>query len=344
MSDMIKIKRKNYIKEKAQEKLDRNISDQIGSFHHTLYDEKYGGRWGVKKKINHITLAEDNYQINEILKKFQRNKNEIKGFSSKYLLQLSDLLGQKDKNFTKKRLELYHKRIAKTNNNNNEENNFQTYNSISNISNIKGKLKRIFDSKKSDSVTMYCTDRYKKNLSNFNKKKLKPLEINNRISKSYKNFELKPLPINKNKIAKALLLTQLNSNEDEDISYEITVDRKDEFIKYGDKDRYESYLKKEYDFFNNNNLNQMIFLNEKTQRKKLFKNIPNYKYLFEEKDKKCPYKTKLFNRISRKKSNESNFTKSRNFKNKTNEAKNNNKITFYEDCKKIYLSVKKNLL
>ena len=75
----------------------------------------------------------------------------MKGFGSKYLLQLSDLLGQKDKNFTKKRLELYSKRIAKTINNNEENNTLQKYNSLSNI---KGKLKLIFDSKKSGSVSM----------------------------------------------------------------------------------------------------------------------------------------------------------------------------------------------
>ena len=110
--------------------------------------------------------------------------------------------------------------------------------------------------------------------------------------------------INKNKISKALLLTQLNSNDEDENSYEATINGKEEFLKYGDKERYKNYLKKECNFFNNSDLNQMIFLNDKTQRKKFFKSIPNYKFLFE--IKKSPYKVKLFNRISREKYNDYN--------------------------------------
>ena len=45
------------------------------------------------------------------MKKYQTNQDELNGYNYKYVLELSDLLGQKDKGFSKKRLELYNNRI-----------------------------------------------------------------------------------------------------------------------------------------------------------------------------------------------------------------------------------------
>ena len=348
MSDMIRIKRKNYIEEKAKERFDNNIGNQLASFG-IIGTDRLENQWRVKKHINHLTLTEDNYEINQILRKYQSNKNEIKGFSSKYLTQLSDLLAQKDKNFTKKRFEIYNRRIAKMksqNNDNNEKNTLQSFHSLSNIN---AKLNRIFKSKKSDTFTMFCADRSEKIL---NKKKLKNIfskTIETNASKSQKNLRdiiknRKTFFLNRNKINKNILLTQFNSKEkEEDNSYEDNIKGKEEFFISGDKDKYKEYLKKEYNFFNSNNLNQIMFLKEKNKRKKLFKSIENdYKYMLG--NKKCLYKNKLFHRIIRDKSDDSNNMKYQKSKSgKINISKKNNKNKFYEDCKKIYLNVRKKL-
>ena len=55
-------------------------------------------------------LFYDHYQLKQILKGYQNSKDELKGYNSKYINQLTDLLYKKDKNFTKKRSRCYHKR------------------------------------------------------------------------------------------------------------------------------------------------------------------------------------------------------------------------------------------
>ena len=211
---MIKIRKKNYLKEKAIEKYEANIDNQIFASN-ALSTERFENNWRGKNKHKIISITEDNYQINEIIKKYKSSRDEINGFSSKYLLQLSDLLGQKDKYFSKKRLELYDKRINKiklNTNENEEKTTLPTYNSLTNIN---SKLKRIFNSKKAESVTMYCTERYK------NKKNLKKNNNSTERSKTFKYLLSKPINkkkyfINKNKIYESILLTQYNSkNEDE---------------------------------------------------------------------------------------------------------------------------------
>ena len=338
---MIKIRKKNYLKEKAREKLEKNINNQIFSSI-ALSTERFENRWRGKNKYKIISLTEDNYQIKEIIKHYKSSRDEINGFSSKYLLQLSDLLGHKNKYFSKKRLELYDKRINNIKLNINEnrvKNTIPTHNSLTNIN---SKLKRIFNSKKAESVTMYCTERYK------NKKNHKKNNNLSEKSKTFKYLLSKPINkkkffINKNKIFQSILLTKYNSkNEDE--NYDDSLKGKEQFLLNRDKEKYHEYLKNEYNFFNNNNINEIIFLNEKNKRNRLFKSISNYKYL--ENKKNSPFKNKFLNKINREKYIDLNLSKYQNSKQlksyeipKRNNTKN--KLNLNEDCKKIYLNVKK---
>ena len=354
MSGMIKIRRKNYIKEKAKEKYESNINYQIrvaGGISNDRYENKWRGK---PNKINYLSLTEKNYQLNEIVKQFKSSKDELQGFSSKYLRQLSDLLGQKDKYVFKKRLELYEKRILNDkqiniNNKNEEKKNAQSY---KNLSNINSKLGKIFNSNKPYSVTMYSTSRSKKN-KNFIKRKVdKNNKTKNNLtvlakSKSYGSKYF----INKNKIAQNILLTEINSNEKNDNYEEDSIKGKEEFLLYGDKEKYQDYLKKEYNFFNDyNNTNQIIFLNDKNKRIKLFKDIPNYKFL--EAKKIDQYKNHFFNKINKEENdiclnlhNLRNISLKNNKMNKTNKTKSvNNKIKHFKDCKKIFIEVKNCLL
>ena len=306
---MIKIRKKNYIKEKEIAKIEANIDNHIFASN-ALNTERFENKWRGKNKHKIISLTEDNYQIKEIIKQYKSNKNQINGLSSKYLLQLSDLLGQKDKYFSKKRLELYDKRINKiklNTNENEEKTSIPVYNSLSNVN---SKLKRMFNSKKAESVTMYCTERYR------NKKIFKKNNNLTEKSKTFKYLLTKPINkkknfINKNKIVESMLLTQYNSkNEDE--NYDDSLKGKEEYLLNRDKEKYHEYLKNEYNFFNNNNMNEILFLNEKNKRNKLFKSISNYKYI--ENKKNDPFKNTLFNKINRKKDNDFNLSKYQNTK------------------------------
>ena len=61
MSDMIKIKRKDYIQEKAQERIDTNINSHMGASK-SISLERFEDKWrGKKKRKNYLTLTEDNY-------------------------------------------------------------------------------------------------------------------------------------------------------------------------------------------------------------------------------------------------------------------------------------------
>ena len=341
---MIKIRKKNYLKEKEIEKLESNINNQIFYASNTLNTERFENKWRGKNKHKIISLTEDNYQIKEIIKKYKSSRDEINGFSSKYLLQLSDLLGQKDKNFSKKRLELYDKRInkIKLNINENEERKaITTYNSITNIN---SNLKRIFNSKKAESVTMYCSERYK------NKKNHKKNKNLSERSKTFKHLLSKPINnkkffINKNKISQLILLTQFNSKKEDENYDDDSLKGKEDYLLNRDNEKYHQYLKNEYNFFNNNNIKEIIYLNEKYKRNKLFKSISNNKYL--ENKKNDPFKNKLFNKINREKDIDFNLSKYKNsnqLKSHNISKRNNNKINFYEDCKKIYLHLKKSII
>ncbi len=339
MSDMIKIRKKDYRKEKVQEIYDNNIDHQLAS---SGGFSCYGieGNWRGKTKKNYLSMTEQNYEINEIIKKYKSNKNEIKGFSSKYILQLSDLLGQKDKNFSKKRLELYKNRINRKNENKKiDKNNEQDFKTLS----VNSKLERMFKSKKSDTVTMFCSSTYKKTKSKKLKNKKSCETLNNELSiksKSLKSLlssdDNKRLFKNKSKEAQSVLLTQIYGNKKEDNIYDNSFGGKEEFLLSGNKEKYQEYLKKEYNFYNNDNLNQVLFLYAKNKRIELFKNVKNYKFLKPKKN--AADRNNLINKILREKNNNDFELPKIAFR-----ARKNKKMNFLKDCEKIYEKIQKNL-
>ena len=109
---MIKMRKKNYIQERKNNyALDEEINNiAVGGGMNTGFD----GLWrGKTESFAGESNPEKNFYLKEVMKKFQTNQDELKGYNYKYVLQLSDLLGQKDKDFSKKRLELYNNRIQR---------------------------------------------------------------------------------------------------------------------------------------------------------------------------------------------------------------------------------------
>ena len=103
---MLKMRKKNYIQErKSKFYLDNEINSiKTGGIITPIREEL----WRAKPKYFLAkTQPEENFYIKEVMKKYQTNQDELKGYNYKYVLELSDLLGQRDKNFSKKRLELY---------------------------------------------------------------------------------------------------------------------------------------------------------------------------------------------------------------------------------------------
>ena len=206
----------------------------------------------------------------------------------------------------------------------------------------------MFNSKKSDTVTMFFNDHYKKNQSHSYSK-----TINNTFQIKSKSFNmLFPKPkgknlciINRNKDNISIALGNLGFTEGDYNSYDNLNKGREEFLMYEDKEKYTKYLKKEYHFFNTIDINQNKFLFERNKRIKLFKSIQNDKFF--EKQKKVTFKEKLINKIIREKySNNSilpKFLISKKLKIKESPKKfSNNKKKFNEKCKKIYLNIKKN--
>ena len=285
------------------------------------------------------------------MKNLLSNKDQIKGFSSKYITKLTDLLSKKNKNYTKKRLELYNQRIKELKRNVNDDekkNNLKTYSSLTNIN---SKLNRMFNSKKSETVTMFFNKSYKKRQSqsyiyskttnNF------PTQSNSVKSLFQKPKRKKLCLINRNKVNGSNTLSLFGFNENDYNSYDNLNKEQEEFLMYHDNEKYHKYLKKKYQFFNLNDINQIIFLNERNKRFKLFKSIENNKFF--EKQKKVTFKEQLINKIFREKDNNDfilpKFLISKQLKIKGLPIKtNDNKQKFYDDCKKIYLNIKKNLL
>ena len=329
---MIKIKRKNYIKEKAQEKIESNINHQLAGFSSFSNEDK----WRGKSNHNCLTTTEKNYEINEIIRKYQSNKDEIKGYSSRYLLQLSDLLGQKDKNFIKKRFELYNKRINGKKGNKNVD-------KEKTLSNVNSKLDKIFNSKKSDTVTMFCTSTFRKNkIKKINNKKSYET-INNNLPMKSKSLKTLLTTANKNNLlrgkvkdAQSVLLTQLYGNQKGEDYYDKPLGGKEEFLLDGDKEKYQEFLKKEYNFYNNDNLNQVLFLYDKNKRIELFKNIKNYKFL--KLKKNLAFRDNFITKILREKNNNDSDLPKISFK-----SKNNKKMNFLKDCEKICENIQKKI-
>ena len=109
---MLKMKKKNYLQERKNNlNLDEEINNIItgGAFNPQVERLWRGKTESFKSKTN----QEKNFYIKEVMKKFQTNQDEWKGYNYKYILELSDLLGGKDKDFSKKRLELYNHRIER---------------------------------------------------------------------------------------------------------------------------------------------------------------------------------------------------------------------------------------
>lgn len=340
---MIKIKRKNYLEERAQERYENNINNQFrnsGAFSNAKSDNKWRGKDNQNSCLN---SAEDNYQLKQILKGYQKSQDELNGYNSKYINQLTDLLYKKDKNFTRKRLELYTNRI------NNKENIFNNYidkskDPYKTISTISSKLDRMFKPRKSQLLKKHTSNAlkkgriYYKTISNFYPSSLK----NNN---NYFKYKMK----NRNKLAESIISSQFGKSDED--SFDHSLKGKEGFLMSGDRDKYKEFLQKEYKFFVTPDINQIIYTYEKNQRMKNFKNIQNSQFL--ELRKSNSYKCAFLNKIKRNtrkiKLNvdeifKNNYNKiSDEVKNNEN-SKKNNKINFIKDCKKILFKVKNNII
>ena len=113
----IKIKREDFKSLKDEIKnIKRNINKEIHSVRVFLNDkEDYVWR-ANKKPIFEKSSPEEKYNLNELLKYHELNKDKyIQGFTSKYFRKLTDLLSKnKYKKYSKERLELYNSRINKS--------------------------------------------------------------------------------------------------------------------------------------------------------------------------------------------------------------------------------------
>ena len=338
---MIKIKRKNYLEERAQERYENNINNQFKN-PGALSNDKSDNKWRGKDNQNIcLNSAEDNYQLRQILKGYQKSQDELNGFNSKYINQLTDLLYRKDKNFTRKRLELYTNRI------NNKETIFNNYNEKSKdpyktISTLSSKLDRMFKPRKSQIFKKHTSNTlkkgriYYKTISNFYPSSLKE-------NKNFYNYKLR----NRSKLAESIISSQFGKSEDD--SFDHSLKGKEGFLMTGDRDKYKEFLQREYKFFVTPDINQIIYTYEKNQRMKNFKNIKNLQFL--ELRKSNSYKCSFLNKIKRNKK-KIYLNVDDKFKNnyildgtKSNENfKKNNKINFIKDCRKILSEVKNNII
>ena len=375
---IIKFKKRNYLFEKNQK---INIDNEIksgGIRSKKKNDEIWRGR---TKEYNDDPQIEQKYQLNQIIKKYQSNKDERKGYDFKYILELTDLLAKKDDNFTKKRLELYNRRISskknlnkleidkslsqlyKTANHFNQKPKLQVdklnKNHINFMTYITGNNKNINIKKNNFYNTFYKgrnknnngfnnqnnQDYYYKTSYNYNSplriKSLKYL-LSDSKNKSWGKDILK----NNNNPNTGILITQYNNNVEDDFDSTSLVGKED-FLFSRDKEKYHEYLNKQYKFFNQPKLIQIKYLYEKQKRIKLFKKMPNAKYLFLKKED--PLKTEIFKRINREKKNIyldvlKNLDKNNNTKKIDKlKSKSFNKEYFYKECKHIMMNVKKTL-
>ena len=117
----------------------------------------------------------------------------------------------------------------------------------------------------------------------------------------------------------------------------------------GDREKYQEYLTKEYQFVISPNINHAIYLFEKNQRTKNYKIVPNSKFL---EFKKISIKNEFVNKI--KKKNKTINLNRINILSKCRENPDTEKLTglrrkskarfnFINDCKKILINVRNNL-
>ena len=260
-------------------------------------NEKTEEIWrGKAKKLYQKSNQEEKFMINEILKKYQSNKDELKGYDYKYVLELSDLLGSKDKNFSKKRLELYHNRIKRLKNNHICRTEKDILINVPNSPNIKSD---IINKKnpKTFMTNIFGTYNYNKTYNNFYNKGKK---MNNSNQKNYQNIDIynktsykynSPMKIaslkyllthpksnscnKRDNILTSFYLTQYNNTNDEDSLDTTSLVGKEAFLFSGDKEKYHEYLQKEFKFFDQPELREAKYLFEKQKRVKLFKRLSN---------------------------------------------------------------------
>ena len=376
---MIKMRKRNYLFEK-KEKIEINKEIKSGG----IMSDKFYSDWRGRKKENNSNYPEEMYELNQIIKKFKSNKIEKKGFDYKYMLELTNLLGQRDKNFSKKRLELYNRLHAKKNQYiSNDEKYFLTpFNTTYNLQRKQNMQLDAFGRKKPKTFMTYIygnnkdnnnyyktyynktsinknfynkkyTDIYNKTTYNYNspnkKNSLKNL-LTDSTSKSYKRDNTQKKyrnTSNTNNITSSLYLTQYNQNNDDNSFDNTSLVGKEDFLFSGDREKYHEYLKNEYKFFEQPKLIQLKFLLDKQKRIKLFKKIPNYKFLSYIKGDQ--FKTEVFNRIDREKKNYNLSTpksiKDNGIKLKLGGTINRkiNKKQFLNECENILLNLKKSL-
>ncbi len=361
---MLKIIKKDYIQERKNNfHFDEEISGGFNSGGNgiNLTSEKL---WrGKTKSFLAKTRPEENFYIKEVMKKYQTNQDELNGYNYKYVLELSDLLGQKDKDFSKKRLKLYNNRI---------ENEKKQY-SKTNKKFIK--YQTAYKPKKQANYFMDFFDRKKKNnyfsnnkpnihttfsntLYNNKDKNIKKKELEMYYKTTYNNFTSPEFLLNDKTNKKFNLntekkynnaITELSNkkNDNDEQSFDTTsLVGKEDFLANGDKERYHEYLSKEYNFFNQAKLRQMKYLFDKQKRIKLFKKLPNAKYLNYKKEN--PLRLELFNKINREKARLANkfaysVDKKWNSKNKINNVGKKTKNIFIKDYQSIIIKLKKNL-
>ena len=318
---MLKIKKKNYIQERKNKfYMDEEIKDmKTGVSAIPTVEQLWRGK---TKAFLAKTQPEENFYLKEVLKKYQTNQDELKGYNYKYVLELSDLLGQKDKNFSKKRLELYNLRIekekkqyAKTNGKFIE---YQTtyrpkrkFNYFMDFFD-KRKKNNFLSSNKGNALTMYNKtmfnngeknnlkkreqDIYYRTFNNYNSSN--KLEKNRFLYSGNRNNKYKL--IDEKNINNILTEYSNKKTDKEEDSFDTTsLVGKEDFLANGDKERYHEYLSKEYNFFNQAKLIQIKYLFDKKKRINLFKKLPNAKYLTYKKDN--PLRIELFNKINREK-------------------------------------------
>ena len=352
---MLKIKKKDFIQERKNNfYLDEEIKKiKIGGVNDSIAEKLWRGKTeSFKSKSN----QEKNFYLKEVMKKYQTNQDELKGYNYKYVLELSDLLGQRDKDFSKKRLELYNHRIEKE-----KKQYSKTHEKFI-------KYQTFYKPKKQTNYFMDFFDSRKKNnyakgnsMHSFNNTMYNNKQNNNikkdayyRTTYNYNwpnkyNFLLD----NKNKKCNDRkynnILTEFNNkrNEKEEQSFDTTsLVGKEDFLASGDKERYHEYLSREYNFFNQARLRQMKYIFDKQKRIKLFKKLPNAKFLNYKKDN--PLRTELFNKINREKQKlVQDFSNSLDtklyLKNKKIHFSNRPKTKFNQDYQNIFIKLKKEL-
>ena len=349
---MIKMRKTNYMSEKEEAlNMKENIKAGTGIMSEKIEELCRGYRNPFQKS----SYQEEKYMINEILKKYKYSQDEKKGYSSKYVLELSNLLGSKNKNFPKERLELYNNRINKKSdtfikydidnyllqkkNSEQLKKSIQTLKKgMTNKKKVKTFMTNIFSNVPNNKTSLHF---YEKGFSNKNKNRPKLFSLNNSLANTKKKFEFK------NKEQEFKFIKSIAQNED---SFDTTsLVGKEEFFVSGDREKYQEFLQKEYQFFEQPKLGELKFLIEKQKRIKLFKKQTNYKYLNYKKED--PIKTEIFRRINRGRNHfysniGANLKKEKNYNKKYSpfNMKGNLKgKTFFKDCQQILENIKSNL-